>query len=90
MNRLRFNTAGPVAIAAVCLLLRRPAAAQNVTTSDIQRLQDQVYDASSDLSRMRGSQDPSSRLQADIDDLRDQVVYEGEATEGRFGQPKPV
>ena len=75
MNRLRFNTAGPVAIAAICVLLARPAAAQSVTASDLQRLQDQVYDASSDLSRMRGSQDTSSRLQADIDDLRDEVVY---------------
>ena len=59
----------------LCLSLARPAAAQSVTASDIQRLQDQVYDASNDVSRMRGSQDTSSRLQGEIDDLRDEVVY---------------
>jgi hypothetical protein len=57
------------------IALARPAAAQSVTASDIQRLQDQVYDASNDLSRMRGSQDTSSRLQSDLDDLRDEVIY---------------
>ena len=60
---------------ALCLSLARPAAAQSVTASDIQRLQDQVYDAGNDVSRMRGSQDSSSRLQGEIDDLRDEVVY---------------
>ena len=42
---------------ALCLSLALPAAAQTVTTADIQRLQDQVYQASSDVSRMSGSQD---------------------------------
>ncbi len=60
---------------ALCLSLARPAAAQTVTAADIQRLQDQVYDAANDVSRMRGSQDTSSRLQSDLDDLRDEVVY---------------
>jgi hypothetical protein len=64
-----------VAVAALCMALARPAAAQSVTTADIQRLQDQVYDASNDVSRMRGSQDTSSRLQTEIDDLRDEIVY---------------
>jgi hypothetical protein len=83
MNRLRLTRttwtssrlAGVVAVGALCMALARPAAAQSVTTADIQRLQDQVYDASNDLSRMRGSQDTSSRLQTEIDDLRDEVVY---------------
>jgi hypothetical protein len=75
MYRLRFNTLSLLAIMALCLSLARPAAAQSVTASDIQRLQDQVYDASNDVSRMRGSQDTSSRLQGAIDDLRDEVVY---------------
>jgi hypothetical protein len=44
-----------------------------VTGSDIQRLQDQVYDASNDISRMRsGDRD---RLQSQLDDVRDEVVY---------------
>jgi len=81
MNRLRLTTtassrlAGVVAVAALCMTLARPVAAQSVTTADIQRLQDQIYDASNDVSRMRGSQDTSSRLQTEIDDLRDEVVY---------------
>src|SRR5262245_23324980 len=75
MYRLRFNTLSLLAATALCLSLARPAAAQNVTASDIQRLQDQVYDASNDVSRMRGGQDNSSRLQGEIDDLRDEVVY---------------
>src|SRR3954463_11761234 len=81
MNRLRLTTtassrlAGVAAVFALCMALARPVAAQSVTTADIQRLQDQVYDASNDLSRMRGSQDTSSRLQTQIDDLRDEIVY---------------
>jgi hypothetical protein len=75
MYRLRFHTLSVLATIALCLSLARPAAAQSVTASDIQRLQDQVYDAGNDLSRMRGSQDNSSRLQGEIDDLRDEVVY---------------
>ena len=53
----------------------RSAQAQ-VTQADIQRLQDAVYDASSDMSRLR---DRDARLadslQRDLDDLRDEVVY---------------
>jgi hypothetical protein len=61
---------------AFALVLALPAAAQSVTTSDIQHLQDQVYDASSDLYRMRStSSDGSARLQSELDDLRDEVVY---------------
>ncbi len=62
------------------LMLAVPAAAQTsygtqstVTTSDIQRLQDQVYDTSNDIARMRnGDRDG---LQAQLDDVRDEVVY---------------
>jgi len=75
MNRMRFNMVGGLAVLALCLSLARPAAAQSVTSSDIQRLQDQLYDVSNDVSRMRGSQDSSGRLQTQIDDLRDEVVY---------------
>jgi len=48
----------------------------SVTTADIQRLQDQVYDASNEIARLR-SQDQSTaeRLQARLDDLRDDVIY---------------
>jgi len=62
------------------LMLAVPAAAQSgygsqstVTGSDIQRLQDQVYDASNDIARMRGGD--RDRLQNQLDDVRDEVVY---------------
>ena len=62
------------------LMLAVPAAAQSgsgaqsaVTTSDIQRLQDQVYDTSNEIARMRGGD--RDRLQSHLDDVRDEVVY---------------
>jgi hypothetical protein len=63
------------AAAAITMAFALPAAAQSVTTSDIQRLQDQVYQASADLSRMRGNADANAQLQSELDDLRDEVVY---------------
>lgn len=47
-----------------------------VTATDIQRLQDQVYDAGNEVSRLRG-RDASlaDRLQSQLDDLRDEVIY---------------
>src|SRR5688500_707242 len=74
--------------AALVLLLATPAMAQSgrtgagqgqtgtVTTADIQRLQDQVYDASNEISRLRSrDQALSDRLQSQLDDVRDEVVY---------------
>jgi hypothetical protein len=57
----------------------RPAAAWQSTTvssSDLSRLQDLVYDTSRDINRMR-SQDAqlASRLESTLDDLRDEVTY---------------
>ena len=78
MKRKKFE---PSVIVRVCAALAMvvafalPAAAQNVTLTDIQRLQDQVYEASADLSRMRGSVEATGRLQSELDDLRDEVVY---------------
>jgi hypothetical protein len=78
MKRKKFE---PSVIVRACAALAMvvafalPAAAQNVTLSDIQRLQDQVYEASADLSRMRGSVEATGRLQSELDDLRDEVVY---------------
>ncbi len=64
-------------IAAIVLACALPASAQtNVTTTDIQRLQDQVYEAGNDVSRLRSSNaDLAARLQTELDDLRDEVVY---------------
>ena len=78
MNRNRLGTSlwrvcGAAALVVACAL---PAAAQtNVSPTDIQRLQDQVYEASSDISRLRGGSGDASRLQTELDELRDEVVY---------------
>jgi len=70
--------------AVLALLLAIPAAAQTsyggsqstVSVSDIQRLQDQVYDAGNDVARLRRSDSSlAERLQNQLDDLRDEVVY---------------
>ena len=54
-----------------------PAAAQgSITSADIQRLQDSIYDASGDIAQAR-SRDAglASQLQSELDDLRDESVY---------------
>ena len=66
-----------IAIAALLVCTAAPAVAQTaVTQADIQRLQDSVYDAGTDVSRLR---DRDARLadslQRDLDDLRDEVIY---------------
>ena len=52
------------------------SAQQSVSSNDIQRLQDQVYQAGSDLGRLRSSDSAlATRLETELDDLRDEVVY---------------
>jgi hypothetical protein len=47
-----------------------------VTASDIQRLQDSVFQASSDVSQLRTRDSTrAGQLQAELDDLRDEVTY---------------
>jgi TolA-binding protein len=73
---------------AIVLMMAVPASAQTgsgsnrgqstgaVSTIDIQRLQDQVYDASNELTRLRSrDQALAERLQSQLDDLRDEVTY---------------
>lgn len=63
-------------LVASALMCAVPAAAQTVSSADIQRLQDDVYQASSDLSRTRSSDATvTARLQEELDDLRDEVTY---------------
>ena len=70
----------PPLLAAVlaCLLVASSAAAQTptVNTTDIQRLQDDVYLAERDISQLR-SRDATraGELQLQLDDLRDEVIY---------------
>ena len=65
-------------IAAVVLVMAPiPAAAQSqLTSADIQRLQDSVFDATSDLGRLR-QRDPrlAEGLERELDELRDEVIY---------------
>ena len=64
------------AVALFALALAVPAKAQSVTATDIQRLQDQIYDVSGDVYRVRSTtSDSATRMQSDLDDLRDEVVY---------------
>ena len=64
------------AVAAIVTALASPAAAQGVSTMDIQRLQDDVMQASGELSRLRDT-DPglAGRLRSDLDELGDEVIY---------------
>ncbi|HEY0873014.1 MAG TPA: hypothetical protein VGD94_06040 [Vicinamibacterales bacterium] len=78
MQHTRILTGGwtRLLVAAAFALMPVAAAAQSVTSSDIQRLQDEVFQAGSDLSRARSSNpDLASRLQSTLDDLRDEVIY---------------
>jgi TolA-binding protein len=48
----------------------------SVTTADVQRLQDNVYDASREIAQIRGRDSTlMSQLQAELDDARDEVIY---------------
>ena len=54
----------------------RSASAQNATNVDIQRLQDSIDDASRDVSDVKSRDSAlASRLQTELDDLRDETIY---------------
>jgi len=73
MNGQRFFK---VILVAAALMVAVPAGAQTVSSADIQRLQDDVYQASSDISRLRSTDaTAASRLQDELDELRDEVTY---------------
>ena len=66
-----------LAAVAVALSVSASAAAQSsVTSSDIQRLQDIIYDASRDITQARSRDGAlASQLQAELDDARDETIY---------------
>src|ERR1700752_1992375 len=83
MNSIRQIASAAIVAAA----LASPAVAQQrrqppeptysaVSPPDIQRLQDNVFQAGLDVQQLR-SKDPgrASQLQAQLDDLRDEVIY---------------
>ena len=68
------------AAAIVAAALASPAIAQQnssqVTQADIQRLQDSVFQAGSDVQQLKGRDSSrASQLQTQLDDLRDEVIY---------------
>jgi hypothetical protein len=73
----RIARACPALVVAVLLASPGPAAAQNsVTSADIQRLQDNVFDATRDIAEVRGRDSALAvRLQAELDDARDETIY---------------
>ena len=62
--------------AALVMALAAPGAAQTVTQVEIQRLQDNIFQAGTDLSQLRGRDNArANQLQAELDELRDEVIY---------------
>jgi len=53
-----------------------PAAAQSITPTDVQRLQDSIYDASRAVGQLRSRDaNEASQLQAELDDASDEAIY---------------
>ena len=66
----------PALTALIVLVFTTIASAQQVTQTDITRLQDNIYQASSDLTELRRRDNVrASQLQAELDDLREEVIY---------------
>ena len=78
MTVQRWNGAAIALVALSWMLcMSVPALAQTaVSSGDIQRLQDEVYQASADVSRLRTTDAlQAGRLQDDLDRLREDVIY---------------
>jgi len=65
-----------LAAAVACVSVVSLGAQGQLTAADIQRLQDAVYDAGGDVSRLR-DRDPklAESLQRELDELREEVIY---------------
>lgn len=76
MQLIRFCGQALLVVTIIAGLGPSAVAQVNVTNADIQRLQDNVYDASLDVSRVR-SRDASlaSQLERELDEARDETVY---------------
>src|SRR2546428_13804643 len=73
---MRFSGPLLLALALTVGFVRGSAAQADVTSADIQRLQDSIYDVSRDIAQTR-ARDASlaSQLQAELDDARDEATY---------------
>jgi hypothetical protein len=64
------------ALAIVLAVGGAQAQAQTVSTTELQRLDDSVYEASRDVAQLRARDNSlASELQSELDELRDEVVY---------------
>lgn len=75
MRMMRF--AGQLALVlALAAGVPTAAGAQSVTSADVQRLHDNIYDASREIGEIRGRDSTLvSQLQTDLDDARDEATY---------------
>lgn len=73
---MRLTGAAVLGTALLATLPRISTAQANVTSADVQHLQDSIYDASRDVAQLR-SRDAAlaSQLQAELDDARDEAIY---------------
>jgi len=74
---IRSRRAIAVAVCALIASLSGAASAQSgVSSAEIQRLQDNIYDASRDVTQLRARDSAlASQLQGELDDARDEAVY---------------
>lgn len=80
MNSTKYSRTGILRVLvlalAVVATLGGATAAQTVTSAEVQRLQDDIYDASRDVAQLRArNASTAAQLQAELDDLRDEAVY---------------
>jgi hypothetical protein len=66
----------PALTALIVVVYATLASAQQVTQTDITRLQDNIYQAGSDLTELRARDAArASQLQSELDELREEVIY---------------
>lgn len=66
----------PVLAALIVAVFATVASAQQVTQNDITRLQDNLYQAGSDISELRQRDNVrANQLQAELDEVREEVIY---------------
>jgi hypothetical protein len=68
--------ARPALTALIVAVFASIASAQQVTQTDITRLQDNIYQASSDITELRRRDNVrANQLQSELDELREEVIY---------------
>ena len=74
--KLMRSIALPLVVVPVTVMLAAAAGQAGVSSADIQRLQDTIYDASRDLGQARARDRAlASQLEGELDDARDEAIY---------------